>query len=86
METTVELLFVRLGSLVVELTVAVFEAVETELKVEAFTLIVTIAKAPAFIDPKLQVTVPPACEHDPCVVDTEVKVTWGGSGSLTVTP
>lgn len=82
----VDVLFVALGSLVVAVTVAVLEAVVPELKVLAVTLIVMMARLPTFSVPRLQVTVPAACEQDPWVVETDVKLTCAGSGSLTLTP
>ena len=87
-EIAVELLFVRFGSLVVALTVAVLLAVDPELKVDALTLMVTITSPPTLIEPRGQLTVVVAAVYvqDPCVVETEVKVTWLGSASLTVTP
>jgi hypothetical protein len=45
------------GSLVVALTVAVFEEVLAELNVAAFTLIVIITKPPTLTDPRVQLTV-----------------------------
>ena len=81
-----EELLAEFGSLLVELTVAVLLALTAELNVDALTLIAIVASPPAPIVPRLQVTVPAACEQVPCVVDTEAKVTCAGSGSLTVTP
>lgn len=56
-EVNEEVLFDRLGSDVEELTVAVFVEYELELKVTAFTLIVTTAVLPTLRFPKLQETV-----------------------------
>ena len=56
-EMAVEELFVRFGSLVVALTVAVLEEVVAELNVAASTLIVMITKPPTLTDPRLQFTV-----------------------------
>jgi hypothetical protein len=56
---------------VVELTVAVFVASDTELNVAAFTLIVTITSPPTLIEFRVQLTVPALCEHVPCVVEEE---------------
>jgi hypothetical protein len=56
-ETDVEELFVISGSLVVELTVAVFEDSAAVLTVLAVTLIVTVTSPPTLTDPRLHVTV-----------------------------
>ena len=56
------------------------------LKVEAFTLMVTITTAPTLRFPSAQLTVPPLCVQVPCVVETFAKVTSVGNGSETVTP
>ncbi len=54
----VEELFVRFGSLVVELTVAVLDVSEPDpVSIVAFTLIVMITKPPTLTDPSVQVTV-----------------------------
>jgi len=79
-------LFRRFGSLVVDVTDAVFVAVDDALKVVAVVLMVMRARAPTLIVPMLQVTVPAACAQVPCVVETETKVTCAGSGSRTETP
>jgi hypothetical protein len=83
-------LFVRFGSLEVELTVAVFEDKVDELKLCAATLIVMITNAPSFILFRLQLTVvvEDVYEQLPCEAgtDTELKVTCDGSTSVTVTP
>lgn len=71
MEVAVEVLFVRFGSLVVELTVAVFVASVEELNVAAFTLIVMITRPPTPIEFRVQLTVPALCEQVPCVVEAE---------------
>src|ERR1700692_1599326 len=64
------------------MTVAVFETTPGALG----SVRIVIVAVPAFaIVPSRQVTAPPACEHDPCVVVTERKVTAEGSVSLTVT-
>lgn len=86
MEIAVEVLLVRLGSDVVAVTVAVFEACVDELKVAAVTLIVITAKAPTPIEPILHVTVPALCEQLPSVVDAETYVTSVGRRSDTLTP
>src|SRR5579862_9348788 len=56
-EIAVEELLVEFGSLVVALTVAVFELVVDELKVAAFTLMVMITSALTFILLSEQLTV-----------------------------
>ena len=64
-------MFVRFGSLVLAVTVAVFEASVAELNVEAVTLIVIRTRPPTLTEPRLQVTVPEACEQLPCVVEAD---------------
>jgi len=81
-----EKLFAGFGSLVVEVTVAVLDAVVEELNVEAVVLMVMITRPPTLIVPILQLTVPPACEQVPWVEETETNVTWVGNGSETATP
>jgi hypothetical protein len=56
-EMAVEELFVMFGSVVLAVTVAVFEDVVAELNVAAFTLMVIITKPPTLIDPSEQLTV-----------------------------
>jgi hypothetical protein len=72
LDIAVEELFVKLGSEVVELTVAVFVEVEAELKVVALTLIVTTAVLPTLRLPSVQVTVPAATAQEPWLVKDEV--------------
>jgi len=81
-------LFVRFGSLVVELTVAVLDvSVPDPVNVAAFTLIVMITNPPTLTDPRVQVTVVVPVQL-PCEagIETELKVTVLGSTSVTVTP
>ena len=82
----VELLLVALGSLEVELTVAVLVEVVALLKVLAATLMVTMTRLPTGKLPMLQFTVVLLSEQLPWVVETDEYVTCAGSGSLTVTP
>ena len=48
------------------------------------TMIVTVAVAVLAIVPRLQVTVPPACEQVPWLGEAEMKVTPAGSVSVRV--
>src|SRR5882672_9913293 len=82
----VELLLVTLGSLEVELTVAMLVEVLALLKVLAVALMVTMTRLPTGMLPMLQFTVVPLTEQLPWVAETEEYVTCAGSGSLTVTP
>jgi hypothetical protein len=56
-EMAVEELFVMFGSVVLAVTVAVFEDVVAELNVAALTLMVIMTKPPTLIDPSEQLTV-----------------------------
>ena len=86
-EFVVEKLLLGLGSLVVDETVAVLVARVDELNMTAVVLMVTIARPPTLKVPMLQLTVPPAWEQVPCVVETETNETCGtGNGSETTTP
>ena len=67
----VELLLAALGSLEVELTVAVLVEVVALLKVLAVTLMVTMTRLPTGKLPMLQFTVVPLSEQLPWVVETE---------------
>lgn len=78
----VEVLLARFESVWSALTVAIFVAVPGA---PARVSIVTVAVAPLFIDPSKQVTVPPAWEQVPCVVESCSQVTSLGRGSVTVT-
>jgi hypothetical protein len=81
-----EKLFAEFGSLVEELTVAVFSTSDDVLKFAvAVVVMVMITKPPTLTEPKLQLTVPALCVHAPCVVETETNATWLGSGSETFT-
>ena len=84
-EVTDDVLFAGLGSLVVELTVAVFVAYVVELKVDAVASIVIVTSPPTLSEPSVQLTVPALWVHVPWVVETDVSVTSVGSGSETVT-
>src|ERR1700730_711801 len=84
--TEVEELLVRLGSEVVELTVAVLLDRELALNVVALTLMVMMAVLPTLKLPRSHVTVPAAKTQEPWLVNAEVNVTSPGSGSVTVTP
>jgi len=80
-------LFAEFGSLLVDETVAVLVARLDELNIAAVVLMVTTAKPPTLNVPMVQLTVPPAWEQVPWVVETETKVTCGtGNGSETTTP
>ena len=72
LDIAVEELLVRLGSEVVELTVAIFVEVEAELNVVAFTLMVMTAVLPTLKVPSVHVTVPAAIAQDPWLVKDEV--------------
>jgi len=87
-ETAVDESFAELGSLVVELTVAVFEEVEAELKVFAVTLMVMTTVPPTLMEPSGHETVVVATVklHVPCVVDDDEYATCAGITSVTVTP
>ena len=81
-----EKLFAEFGSLVEELTVAVFSTSDDVLNnAVAVVLIVMITKPPTLTEPRLQLTVPALCVHVPCVVETETNATWLGRGSETFT-
>src|SRR5579863_5720 len=91
-----------LGLLLVVVSVAALQALNcevlaggqftaVELKVAAVVLILIIAVPPTPSVPIAQVTVPlveptAGVVQLPCVTDAEVKVTWAGSGSDTLTP
>jgi hypothetical protein len=79
----VEELFAEEGSDVELDTVAVFDR---EPSTEVVATIVTVAEPDADRPPRLQVTVPVASAHEPCVGFAETKVSPAGSGSETVTP
>ena len=74
-------LFERLVSVAAELTLAVFVIEPCACGV---TMIETLALPPVEIEPRLQVTVPDACEHEPCDGVAETNVTPLGSVSVTV--
>jgi hypothetical protein len=78
-------LFDMFGSLVEEPKLAVLTTNDDELNVTAVVLMVMVTKPPTLTEPKLQLTVPAACVHVPCVVETETNVTWLGRGSETFT-
>lgn len=78
----VDELFVLSGSVTPDETETVFEIDPAE---PGVTTIVTDADAPAVIVPRLHVTVPPACEHEPCDGVAETNATPPGSVSLATT-
>ena len=81
---TVEVLLAGIGSDSAEATDAVLVKVVGAPGV--LTAISTFAFADLAILPRLQVTVPEACVHVPCVGIAERKVTPAGSVSVSVTP
>src|ERR1700685_26613 len=89
-EIAVEELFGAFGSLVVEVTVAVFDDNVAELKLAAVTLMVIITRPPTFMLLNVQFTVVVADIYVqlPCDAGTktEVNVTCAGSTSDTATP
>ena len=95
-EVALEVLFAKLGSEVVLLTVAVFTVSDPELKVEAVTLMVTSTWAPTLMEPRLQftwrvegygvTTLIAVVEQEPCGVKEETYVVVDGMLSETVTP
>ena len=76
-------LFDRFGSVWSPSTVAWLTIVPGAVGV---TWIVTVALAPLASEPRLQVTVPNACEQLPCDAVAEPNVTPAGSVSVTTTP
>ena len=89
-EIAVEELFVEFGSLVVEVTVAVFEDKVAELNDAAVTLMVMITRPPTFMLFSVQFTVVVTDVYVqlPCDagIDTDVNVTSAGNTSVTLTP
>lgn len=57
-DVTLDVLFAGLGSLVDEVTVAVFVAYVVELNVDALTLMMMVTWLPTLSDPSEQLTVP----------------------------
>lgn len=57
-DVTLDVLFAALGSLVDEVTVAVFVAYVVELNVDALTLIIMVTWLPTLSEPSEQLTVP----------------------------
>jgi hypothetical protein len=76
-------LFAMFGSGARELTVAVVLATAGALGVPTT---VAVAEAPDKRVPRLQVTVPPACEHVPCEATALENVTLAGSASVSTAP
>ncbi len=78
----VDVLFAELGSDWSAFTMAVLENIPGVLGIVRIEI---VAVPPLAIEPNRQATVPPASEHDPCVVFDDRYVMTVGTASVTVT-